>query len=47
MAKSIVSETYQCPVCGEKSYIEYDSVTTKKVCLSCGYDGSQTDFVTL
>jgi len=40
--KHIVAETFQCPVCDEKDYIQYDTLTAKKLCLSCGYDGSQT-----
>lgn len=51
MTESIVSNTYQCPVCNEKEYIlvvTVDEVITERICLSCGYDGSMSeDFITL
>ena len=51
MSDSIVAETYQCPVCAEKDYILVTTVeqeVTQMICLSCGYDASETaDFITL
>ena len=48
---SVISETYMCPVCGEKDSIEYTSSSGKLQCLSCGYDNKASemskDFITL
>ena len=51
MSDSIVAETYQCPVCGEKDYIlvtTVDQSITEIICLECGYDASNSaDFIVL
>ena len=36
---TILSQDFQCPACGEKSYID----ATRGLCMSCGYDGSMQD----
>lgn len=51
MFDSIVAETYQCPLCAEKDYIlvtTVEQIVTALLCLSCGYDASNTaEFITL
>jgi predicted RNA-binding Zn-ribbon protein involved in translation (DUF1610 family) len=46
----ILSMVYQCPICGEREYISVILVGPLVLftqCLSCGYDGSMVDFITL
>jgi predicted RNA-binding Zn-ribbon protein involved in translation (DUF1610 family) len=50
MTDSIVNNKYQCPACGEKEYIletVVEQKVTKITCMSCGYDASMQNFITL
>ena len=42
----IISEMTECQVCGERDYIEVvineETDIASIICLSCGYDGSET-----
>lgn len=39
----IFPEVVQCPVCGEKDYIDVDLFIGHAICLNCGYDGSMVN----